>query len=145
MIKLLLQHGADVHQRDERENTPLITAAGGGHTTAVAALLQAGSDVEAADVDKFTALLTAAQNRTPGQLATLEKLLVAGRAKLDEKNRVGQTALHVAAFAGHARAAQLLVRLGADIHARDDWLRPPVAGQHLRASCCGANAAGCRR
>ena len=63
----------------------------------------------------WTPLHEAAVN---GRSETLTKLLDLG-AKLQATTTDGDTALHKAARWGHAAAVQLLLRRGADVHARD--------------------------
>ncbi|NYZ77748.1 ankyrin repeat domain-containing protein [Candidatus Micrarchaeota archaeon] len=56
----LLDEGADVNARDLFNRTPLILAAGGGHSETVELLLIKGADVDAADKMGTTALIQAA-------------------------------------------------------------------------------------
>lgn len=68
---------------------------------------------------------------------------------LQAGNRWGETALHVAAGAGHAHVCALLLRLGASAAAVDTWGRTPltVAREQGAAAaaiqvCTGLAAAG---
>jgi ankyrin repeat protein len=52
-----------------------------------------------------------------GQL--VERLLLLGLNDVNQRDKIGQTMLHVAAFRGHHEAAELLIKSGADVNAVD--------------------------
>lgn len=54
------------------------------------------------------------------QVATLEKLLTSGNCHPDDLDESGQTALHLAADAGHPECVKLLVKYGANVQAADN-------------------------
>ena len=62
VIKLLVDHGANLEMQDERTLTPLQVAAPGGSRTVVEYLLKKGAKVDSQDNKGKTALIYAAQN-----------------------------------------------------------------------------------
>ena len=75
IVRLLIEHGADVKLRNQAGQTALFFAAAGGHPEVVDELLSGGVDVKVADEFGVTALLVAA---TFGQAAIVLQLLAAG-------------------------------------------------------------------
>lgn len=63
IVKLLISHGADIHQRNFRGATPLMGAAGAGDIAVVRYLIERGADVNARDTDGYTALTYAEERR----------------------------------------------------------------------------------
>ena len=59
MVKLLIDHGADVNQKNFRGATALMAAAGAGTPALVKYLIEKGADVKARDQDGYTALMYA--------------------------------------------------------------------------------------
>lgn len=78
MVKLLLEEGADVDQRNVMGETPLIRAAHNGHLATVKALLEAGADVNALDAGDNAALHWAAMR---GHVEIVKVLLEKGADK----------------------------------------------------------------
>ena len=76
-------------------------------------------EAEEAEDDKAYPLHAAARDN---QLSVLEQLLQEGDDKRDpnDVDPSGQTALHLAADAGHPEAIKMLTRYGGDIHAADN-------------------------
>ena len=60
-VRRLVEAGHDVNQRDGEKGTPLMWAAGKGHTDCVEYLLQNGAQVDLKDWDGKTALKLASQ------------------------------------------------------------------------------------
>ena len=73
IAQALLDAGSDINARDDRENTPLIHAAGCGHTEIVRACISAGAEVNARDDCNETALIRAVKH-----VETLKVLLASG-------------------------------------------------------------------
>lgn len=122
IVKLLVEHGADIDARDEEEATPLMRAAAFGQTGVVRALLDHGANAEAKDKSGNTALIAAgcacAIIDMPETLPSMKLLLEKG-ADVNAKNKVGTTALMAAASWGRAANIQLLIGKGAKIDAKD--------------------------
>ena len=117
VVRLLLEHGADVEAKDkERGETALILAAGSGYEAIVRRLLERRADVEAKEKERGTALILSAML---GHEAVVWLLLEHG-ADVEAKDKErGGTALILAAGLGHEAVVRLLLERGADIEAKD--------------------------
>ncbi|HET6405789.1 MAG TPA: ankyrin repeat domain-containing protein [Candidatus Thermoplasmatota archaeon] len=106
----LLSRGAPVEARSRNAlaNTPLHAAAAGQQRTCVAILLQHGADPNATYLNGMTALHVTAVN---GDDATA-RLLLAARARPDQRGPEGKTPLDLAREKGHAKVVRLLEQAG---------------------------------
>ena len=112
-IQLLLEHGAEMNAVGANRWGALMVAAVKGHAELVAILLRRGADP---DVYGWTPSMRAAsRNRT----ATVRVLLEDKRTDIAHRDDDGASALHRAAEQGHLEMVELLVGLGADVHALD--------------------------
>ena len=113
ILKLLIEHGADIETRDEEGATPLMRAAEFGQTGIVRELLKHGANVGAEDKYGNTALITAACQCAsidmPETLPSMKLLLEKG-ADVNAKNRDGDTALTLALKNHQSAVANLLKR-----------------------------------
>lgn len=101
MVKLLLEHGAEINCFTEDEHkTPLITAA------------------EGAGLARYPHITSVTTDEN--QVAVIELLLAAG-ADVNVKTKTGSTALTTAASSESIRAVRLLLQAGADVNAKDMW------------------------
>ena len=106
--------GADV--RDARGRTPLMKAAGRGHTQVVSFLIDQGADVNAKTTSGWTSLLNAAKE---GQKDVVSILLQKG-ANIEAKDDLDErTSLSWAAAEGHVEVVAILLDRGADFEADD--------------------------
>jgi ankyrin repeat protein len=114
-VETLIRHGADVHaaRKGGDGGTALMDAALHGHDEVVSYLLSKCARPETKDKRGWTALMSAASN---GHLSTIEMLLQAKPAQKFEVAAAGDTALILAARAGHHQAIETLIRHGADVH-----------------------------
>ncbi|XP_074625241.1 transient receptor potential cation channel subfamily A member 1-like [Acropora palmata] len=105
-LKLLLKRGADPNKPDNDECTPLLFASRRGYTEIADILL---SDerikVNYANLAKITPLLAACA----GGSKPMCEMLIAHNADITTKSSNMTTALHYAAFSGHAEICELLI------------------------------------
>ena len=108
VVKVLLEHKADVHARTTTR--PLRVMLDQGPRRTVKTSVQ---DARQIDAGGSTALLFAAQVGDAGSAA----LLLAAGANPDDRAANGNSALVLSAFAGHGSVARLLIDVGADLDA----------------------------
>ena len=134
IVKLLIAEGADVNARDREGKTPLDTAAYGGSVQAIELLLGCGGGSGGSAVAHAITVF--------GHTRVVEYLLDRG---FPLTAWHGESPLHWAASSGFAGIADLLIRRGADVNARDTYGRTPLhaaagsrdedAGQVLEGFC----------
>ena len=112
-LRAMLSRGMDVDATDANGWTALHHAASLNRVEVVAMLIDAGANVNAHDCDGWTPLHVAAWHNE-----AINLLLGAG-AEVNAATRDGLTALHLAAEYELAGAVTNLVRVGADVDARD--------------------------
>ncbi|OQR83454.1 hypothetical protein ACHHYP_14690, partial [Achlya hypogyna] len=137
VVRQLIAAGANVNRADNDGFTPLFVAAQNGHLAAVQALLAAGADANlatkkgalprgVAQKNGHTAIVDLLDNAIrPGQLLqaasdgdlTLVAQLLKKGASPNETNKIGFTALHLAAGRGHGTIVSHLVAGGANVNA----------------------------
>ncbi|XP_051542893.1 transient receptor potential cation channel subfamily A member 1-like [Myxocyprinus asiaticus] len=117
-----------LNEGDEKGLTPLHLASRGGHTQVVDLLLRRGALFQS-DYKGWSCLHHAAAE---GYTQTMKILLAANVQLLDGTNEDGNTALHIAAKAGHVGAVLLLLERGADItlnNAENSFLHEAVRNE----------------
>ena len=153
-VTTLLANGADPRIADADGNTPLHHAARSSDPGVVALLRDAAAELDALNHDGLTPLGVACvagnwrlakfllergarpdpQGGQPVLLAAASteeddpagvQLLLKHKARVDARDAQRRSALHDAAFAGHAEIAAALLAAGADVHARDAQQRTP--------------------
>ncbi|KAI5616928.1 transient receptor potential cation channel, subfamily A, member 1a, partial [Silurus asotus] len=100
-----------LNEGDEKGMTPLHLASHGGHVKVVELLLRKGALFHS-DYKGWSCLHHAAAE---GFTQTMDSLLIANIKLLDKTDCDGNTALHLAARAGHVAAVRLLLSRGAQI------------------------------
>ncbi|EEY23984.1 ankyrin repeat domain-containing protein [Verticillium alfalfae VaMs.102] len=127
-VQLLLSHGANSNTPEPAGGkTPLLVAAAGtkgGHESVVRRLLGAGADTDTPDMSGDTPLIVAARN---GKIVMLKLLLEGGADPNICDWRRGQTALSLAAEAGHDGMVDLLCLHSATASLADDQGMTPMA------------------
>ncbi|MBR5161560.1 MAG: ankyrin repeat domain-containing protein [Thermoguttaceae bacterium] len=130
-VKLLIEKGADVNARDNRDITPLMAAADNNNLEIVKYLVENGADVNAQDDVEDVALFFAAQN---GNLEMVQYLIENGADITVEANRrirIDYTALHCAARSGNLELVQWLVNQGISVIKSDGVLHKAVLSGNL--------------
>jgi len=132
IVNIFLEAGANVDAKDSDDATPLHYAAVYGHLAVVKQLITAGADISARDEGDMTVLLKVLLLEKPNPL--IVKTLILKGAKINQKYNPtsvalslrerlrkfkGMTPLHIAVWQGHTILVPLLIRLHADVNARD--------------------------
>jgi ankyrin repeat protein len=111
----LIEEGAILSAKNQRECTPLCVAATNNHAEVVNLILQHDPDILVSELEGSTPLQNAAQ---AGSLESLRLLLAAG-AGVNIATKKGATPLYFAALRGHTAIAKELLNHGADITLQD--------------------------
>ena len=117
ILSLLIEHGADMNDKDSDGNTPLHEASMEGKLEAGQFLINRGADIDVPNNYNYTALLHATIN---GHVELVRMLLDSG-ALIDARGNFGQTSLHRAAHNGSIGTVRLLLERGADVDVRDEF------------------------
>ncbi|MCG8340701.1 MAG: ankyrin repeat domain-containing protein, partial [Cytophagales bacterium] len=116
-VKILLEEGANVNKKDERDKAPLHWALEGGNQAIIDALLGEKSiDVNIPDKNGKTPLHYAA---ALGNRALIETLITKG-ARVDRRDDKGRTALHDAVEKGNKETVVALLGKDANVNAQDN-------------------------
>ena len=107
VVRVLLEHGADVSARDDTHSTPLHLASFKGNSEAIKLLIRHGADVNAQDERHMTPLHWAASSRLAlGRNVVL--LLLRYGANIGAEDDKGQTPFQIASSRGLSEIAELL-------------------------------------
>lgn len=126
IVKSLIAKGVDVNTRDDagRGNSALICAVWNGNLPIVRLLIKKGADVNLGN-RLWTPLMAAAwtmgtwsTGHSKKDVRAILKLLLANGAKVNARDRAGQTALDLAAAVADVATLRALLRAGANIHTR---------------------------
>eukprot|EP01052_Picozoa_sp_SAG31_P025703 SAG31_NODE_2271_length_6040_cov_3.379397_2_plen_556_part_00 len=116
VIRLLLQHGADIDGLQDQEgqpDTPLFVACQHGHFEAAKILLEHGAEVNARNKHGHSPLCTSSQEGNVDIVA----LLLSSGAQVDQTTIGNEaTALHIAAQYGHESIVTILLDHGAALN-----------------------------
>ncbi len=119
----LIRQGANLNAQNHRGETALLLALRQGDGAMAHILLAAGADPNLADFDCYAPLFTAVH--PDGDAATVELLLAKGAA-VNQKNCLGETALHRAAYLGCPELASRLIAAGAAVDEPDRHGNTPL-------------------
>ena len=98
IVKLLLEHTADVNSQSQAGNTALIYACCGGYEDVVEELLNHGADIEAHNENGHTPLMEAASG---GHVNVAKMLLERGACINSHSNEFKESALTLACYKGN--------------------------------------------
>jgi quinoprotein dehydrogenase-associated probable ABC transporter substrate-binding protein len=116
LVPLILKHKADVNATDISHWTPLMYAAWTDDPYLIKLFVGKGAKLEAADQDGQTALGVAAQNN---KIKALTALMEAGANVNRSVGKADYTPLMLAASSGAVDIAQLLIKHGANVNAKN--------------------------
>jgi ankyrin repeat protein len=121
LLDVILATGIfDVNSRDENGHTALRFAVDANSVENVRHLLEQGADPTISDNDGFTPFHMAAAFNKDSEILILLSLATDGNTfEMDERNKFGLTALHLATYASNVTAARLLLSNGADPNVTD--------------------------
>ena len=97
IVRLLLEHTADVNSQSQAGNTALIYACCGGYEDVVEVLLNHGADIEAHNENGHTPLMEAASG---GHVSVAKMLLERGACINSHSNEFKESALTLACYKG---------------------------------------------
>jgi ankyrin repeat protein len=112
---------------DREGQTPLLTACRNGQLEAVRLLLRHGCKTSAEKESRETPLTEASRR---GDVDILRELIEVGELPVDEVNKAGMNALHIAAHYGYLHIIDELLARSANVNALTDMRRTPL---HLAA------------
>lgn len=123
IVKLLIQHGANVNHCTKTDSTPLRAACYEGRLDVVQYLVAHGGDVNVANTYNNTCLMISAYK---GHTHVVEYLLEEG-ADVDARAKCGATALHYAAETGNVEICRMLLENGAALQLNEYKMTPEIA------------------
>ncbi|XZE52528.1 ankyrin repeat domain-containing protein [Planctomycetaceae bacterium SH139] len=123
IVRLLISLGTNINATNEFRQTALLYAVRENQLSTVNLLLKSGADPNVVMVDGDFVLREAATSSI--DLRICRALLKSG-ADPCSVNKMGGTALHIAAFHGRADVARLLIRAGANVNHRDHHGHGPL-------------------
>ena len=122
VVQVLINAGADIDTKDNRENSPLHDACNNGLSDIVKMLVEAGAGVRATDNDGHTCLILSAYF---GHTETVRYLVGLPEVELNHRADDNKTALQCAVDQNHKDIAQLLIAAGADMDTENTDGRSP--------------------
>ncbi len=134
MLRLMLEHGARVNDRDSNGRTALMECRDGrGDAECIELLLEYGADSTIKDASADTGLHQAVTTRGRGDDIVM---MIKGGADVNIRNSEGNTPLHIYAGSGFDEAIlNVLFDSGADVNARNS---EGDTSLHLAAGRCGS-------
>ena len=130
VVTLLLDKGADVNAKNNRQCTALFFAARGPHQPMAAALLARGADPNVSGLSGYTPLHLAVLQ---GATDLVRTLLEHGANPSLKEKRLGRTPLHFAAHSALFEIVDLLIQADSDLDAKDHRDQTPLLVAMLRS------------
>ncbi|OFZ18359.1 MAG: hypothetical protein A2X94_12475 [Bdellovibrionales bacterium GWB1_55_8] len=109
IVKLLLEQGSEVNEKDFQGSTGLMIAASSGHVEIVRLLIQGGANVNYKTLQNFTALLLAIARKKSEAV----KVLIEAGANINARIK-GMSCLMLAVSVGDLESVSALIKAGAD-------------------------------
>ncbi|CAH0395489.1 unnamed protein product [Bemisia tabaci] len=133
IVKILLQYGASIKTKDEKQRSAIFYASENGHFEIVEILVKHGNQLcqetvflkeqlDSADNKRKTPLFKASKS---GHKEIVEYLLKCGSAP-GVRTVHGETPLSIALRKGHLNIAEMLLQNGAAINPKDNWRLTPL-------------------
>jgi ankyrin repeat protein len=113
IVQELLKSGARVNDKNQWGGTALQWAADAGNIEIVKILIDSGADLNSQDMDGFTPLIAASNYETERHNDVVKFLLSKG-ARVDEKSKIGESALFFAVHNFKIDNVATLLKAGAD-------------------------------
>ena len=128
LIQRLIEMGSDINSQGFNGLTPLHRAASSGDLKIAKLLTDNGADPNAYDnyrgnigVGGFSGTVLQMAIIFSDRKEEMAKLIVESGAKLNKRDRSGNTELHLASLKGYADLTRLLIKYGADINAVNQY------------------------
>lgn len=123
LVQYLVQQGADLHCRDARGITAIHQSAAYQHLEVLHQLIAAGADINLSCELGRTPLMMSASTchhwKRDEQCLPCTRALIDSGADLAKADRWGFTALHLCAYDGHSKTAQMLLDAGAALNLKN--------------------------
>ena len=131
VVKLFVERGASINKTDRKGRTPFFLVCQGDRIDTAHFLLEVsqGSEVSPVSMPSSDGKTPLRKAATRGNVELVKMLLekIDPPSAINEKDvRLGQTALHVAAYNGHRDVVEILLKAGADVKATDKEGRTPI-------------------
>ena len=123
LVRVLIEHGANVNKAQHSGSTPVFRAAQQGFAEVARVLIKNRADVNTSRHDSWTPLLEAPQKG----FVEMTELLIKNRAYINQVNDNSVTPINIAADCGHVAVVRVLMETGADITIKDMWGDDPLA------------------
>ncbi len=127
MGEFLIDHGADIHHRDHKGNTPLHTTVENSKIAEL--LISKGAEVNAKNNDGITPLHIAAYDFRLEHSTRGMEILLKEKADVNVQDNEGLTPLHYTVKSDNYKACELLLKNGADMNIKiaNRWDGSPCA------------------
>ncbi|KAH9401272.1 hypothetical protein TYRP_002868 [Tyrophagus putrescentiae] len=128
VVAYLVERGANVQAVTANSQSALHFACGKGHLEVVKLLVDNGCSLNTRDRFGYTPFIRAVLANREAVVEYLLTVSKAGKIDLDGKDKLGNSALHIACEEENLRMVQLLLEAGADVKATNGEGRTPLEG-----------------